>query len=52
MAGTVKRALADQEAIKPKVRGVVKKAVADREEVAPKKSRGKVRAALGRKSTR
>jgi hypothetical protein len=49
---TVKRALADQEVVKPKARGAVKKALADREEVKPKSSRGKVRNALGRKSGR
>ena len=53
MAGkTVKRALADQEEVKPKVRGTVKRALSDREVVKPKKSRGKVRSALGRKSGR
>lgn len=52
MAGTVKRALADQDTVKPSVRGEVKAALSSREEVQPKKSRGKVRSAMGRKSTR
>jgi hypothetical protein len=49
---TVRKALPDREEVKPVVRGKVKRALADRETVKPKKSRGKVRAALGRKSGR
>ena len=49
---TVRKALPDREEAKPVMRGKVKRALADRETVKPKRSRGKVRAALGRKSGR
>ena len=49
---TVRKALPDREEAKPVMRGTVKRALPDRETEKPKKMRGKVRAALGRKSGR